>query len=87
VKKIRYAYRQTKRMISSKRQRELLVFDQVVSSMGHYLNNTDKKNALSIIIETMNNLKAGLLLNLAMGCCSEYKRVIRIVQRRWKSKF
>lgn len=74
-------------MISSKRQRELLVFDQVVSSMGHYLNNTDKKNALSIIIETMNNLKAGLLLNLAMGCCSEYKRVIRIVQRRWKSKF
>lgn len=86
IKKIREAYRQTKCMANKKKHRELLVFDQIISSVGYYLNRTDKNNASRIIIDTMLALKAGLLLNSAMGYCSEYKRVVRSIQRRWKSK-
>jgi hypothetical protein len=46
-----------------------------------------RNEAEAMAFETVANVVPGLLVNLAMGSAAQYKRIVRGVQRKWRTRF
>ena len=74
-------------MIPSHTTRELQGLTQQIHLTSYTLNKKSHNTALSAIFETLEKCKTGLVVNKSMMQASKYRRYVRELQKKWKSKY
>lgn len=87
TKNIKHAHRSTKQMMPDLAARQLQIVAMHTTVTSFVLYRGDYSRAVGAIFETFELCSHGLIVNLAMRQASKYRRYVREIQRKWKSKY
>lgn len=87
IKRLKQAQKKIKSIQPRRAVREFESICHITSFASLSFYKTERNKASKIATDVISQCFPALLLNMAMGSASDYRKSVRFVQRAWKSKF